>query len=244
MSQAARTSPSNPESQPTNRPIDLPASWLQHLGPEFAKPYMTDLRAFLHHEKAAGKQIFPPSNLIFNAFNTVAFEDVRVVILGQDPYHNIGQAHGLSFSVPSGIDRPPSLRNMVKEIEQSLGVQVPSQGGDLTSWVQQGVLLLNATLTVEAHQAGSHQNKGWESFTDAVVEALNTQHDRLIFFLWGSYARRKGANIDRKKHLVLEAPHPSPLSAHRGFFGCEHFAKANADLAARGQTPINWADIK
>ena len=230
------------------KPGELHPSWLAVIGDELEKPYMQALRAFLSHEKAAGKVIYPPSPLIFNAFNHTPFDKVRVVIIGQDPYHgqdNKGQAqaHGLSFSVPAGVNLPPSLQNIFKEISADLGIKVGSkinQSGDLTPWAAQGVLLLNATLTVEQAKAGSHQNKGWEAFTDAAIEALNKHREGLVFVLWGSYAQKKGAFIDENKHLVLKSPHPSPLSAHRGFFGNHQFSSINQHLILQGQTPIDW----
>ena len=230
------------------KPGQLHLSWLAVIGDELEKPYMQALRNFLSHEKAAGKVIYPPSPLIFNAFNHTPFDKVRVVIIGQDPYHgqdNKGQAqaHGLSFSVPAGVNLPPSLQNIFKEISADLGIKVGSkinQSGDLTPWAAQGVLLLNATLTVEQAKAGSHQNKGWEAFTDAAIEALNKHREGLVFVLWGSYAQKKGAFIDENKHLVLKSPHPSPLSAHRGFFGNHQFSSINQHLILQGQTPIDW----
>jgi uracil-DNA glycosylase len=226
------------------KPGQLHSSWQAVIGDELEKPYMQALRDFLRQEKAAGKTIYPPSPLIFNAFNHTPFEQVRVVIIGQDPYHGQDnkdqpQAHGLSFSVPSGVALPPSLQNIFKEISADLGVKF-SKNGDLTPWAEQGVLLLNATLTVEQAQAGSHQNKGWEQFTDAAIAALNTHRNGLVFVLWGSYAQKKGAIIDENKHLVLKSVHPSPLSAHRGFFGNHQFSSINTYLKSQGQTPINW----
>lgn len=217
----------------------LHPSWHAVIGDEFEKPYMQALREFLKQEKAAGKTIYPPSPLIFNAFNHTPFEQVRVVIIGQDPYHGAGQAHGLSFSVPSGVDLPPSLQNIFKEISSDLGVKF-SKNGDLTPWADQGVLLLNATLTVEQAKAGSHQNKGWELFTDAAIAALNQHRTGLVFVLWGSYAQKKGAFIDTRKHLVLKSVHPSPLSAHRGFFGNRLFSSINEYLIQQGLAPIDW----
>lgn len=219
--------------------ILLEPSWKQHLLPEFNKPYMTDLRAFLKREKAAKKVIFPRGSEYFAALNACPFDRVKVVILGQDPYHGIGQAHGLCFSVQPGVDVPPSLVNIYKELKNDLGVEHPGHGF-LQYWADQGVLLLNATLTVEAHQAGSHQKKGWEQFTDAVVDHLNRERSGLAFVLWGSYAQKKGEFIDASKHLVLKGPHPSPLSAHRGFFGCKHFSKINEYLKSQGKEPIDW----
>lgn len=224
---------------PQEKAGQLHTSWQAVIGEEFDKPYMQGLRTFLKQEKAAGKTIFPPSPLIFNAFNQTPFDKVRVVIIGQDPYHGIGQAHGLSFSVPEGVALPPSLMNIFKEIEADLGIKM-SRKGDLTPWSNQGVLLLNATLTVEMANAGSHQKRGWEAFTDAAITALNAHREGLVFVLWGSYAQKKGEMIDPKKHLVLQSPHPSPLSAHRGFFGNHQFSKINAYLSKRGQTPIEW----
>ncbi|MDD9899400.1 MAG: uracil-DNA glycosylase [Alphaproteobacteria bacterium] len=223
--------------------IKMDPSWLEAIGGEFDQPYMKTLRQFLAAEKDAGQVIYPPGSQIFNAMNTTKFDDVRVVILGQDPYHGPGQAHGLCFSVQDGVPPPPSLVNIYKEIASELGTPVP-QSGDLTHWAEQGVLLLNATLTVRRAQAGSHQNKGWETFTDAVIRAVNDKHDNVVFMLWGSYAQKKGAIVDRKRHLVLTAPHPSPLSAHRGFFGCGHFTKANDYLAAHNKPAINWMPLR
>jgi len=201
---------------------------------------MQDLRSFLQVEKQAGKVIFPPAPLMFNAFNSTPFSQVKVVILGQDPYHGPGQAHGLSFSVPEAVPPPPSLQNIFKEIERDLGIARPAHGC-LTSWAQQGVLLLNATLSVEQSRAGSHQNRGWETFTDAAIAALNHNRQHLVFLLWGSYAQKKGRLIDSNKHLVLRSPHPSPLSAHRGFIGNSHFSQANAYLQQQGLNPIDWS---
>jgi len=218
---------------------ELHPSWQAVLGQEFDQPYMHNLRQFLAQEKAAGKVIFPPGAQIFNAFNHTPFDKVRVVIIGQDPYHGPGQAHGLSFSVQPGVKVPPSLVNIYKEIESDLGICM-SGSGDLTPWADQGVLLLNATLTVEQANAGSHQNKGWEQFTDAAIKALNEQCSGLVFVLWGSYAQKKGAVIDPHRHLVLRSPHPSPLSAHRGFFGNHQFSTINNYLIQQGQLPVNW----
>ena len=225
------------------KPGQLHPSWLAVIGGELEKPYMQALRAFLKQEKAAGKDIYPPSPLIFNAFNHTPFDQVRVVIIGQDPYHGDSQAPGLSFSVPKGIAPPPSLVNIFKEIESDLGIRMSyriSQSGDLTPWADQGVLLLNATLTVEQAKAGAHQGKGWEAFTDAAIAALNEHLEGLVFILWGSYAQKKGAFIDEKKHLVLKSVHPSPLSAHRGFFGNHQFSTINQHLIKQGQLPIDW----
>jgi uracil-DNA glycosylase len=222
------------------KPGALHNSWMQHLGSEFKKPYMLALKAFLKEEKSAGKVVFPPGDQVFNAFNRTPFDQVRVVIIGQDPYHGPGQAHGLSFSVPNGIKAPPSLVNIFKELEADLGVQL-SGSADLSPWANQGVLLLNATLTVEQAQAGSHQKKGWEEFTDVAIHALNENKQGLVFVLWGSYAQKKGAFIDTHRHLVLKSPHPSPLSAHRGFFGQRQFSRINQYLISQGQAPIDWA---
>lgn len=220
--------------------IDLHSSWLNALRDEFDQPYMVALKQFLQREKAANKVIFPPSKWIFNALNATPLPAVKVVILGQDPYHGPHQAHGLGFSVLPGVESPPSLQNIFKEIEQDLGIARPAHGC-LQSWAEQGVLLLNATLTVEQARAGSHQNQGWERFTDRIIETLNQQREGLVFMLWGAYAQKKGALIDKRKHLVLKSPHPSPLSAHRGFFGNRHFSIANQWLAERSLTPINWS---
>jgi uracil-DNA glycosylase len=217
----------------------LEASWQRVIGGEFDKPYMQALREFLRQEKARGKVIYPPGPLIFNAFNHTPFEQVRVVIIGQDPYHGEGQAHGLSFSVPAGVALPPSLQNIFKEIQQDLAITMSGKG-DLSAWAAQGVLLLNATLTVEHGLAGSHQKRGWEQFTDAAIAALNQHRQGLVFVLWGSYAQRKGEMIDRQRHLVLSSVHPSPLSAHRGFFGNQQFSRINAYLQQQGLAPINW----
>lgn len=223
----------------TERNIQIEPSWLEVLHDEFDKPYMQSLRQFLQQEKQQGKVIYPSGKNIFNAFNSTPFHKVKVVILGQDPYHGPGQAHGLCFSVLPGVPFPPSLLNIFKEIQQDLGIPVP-QHGCLQSWADQGVLLLNATLTVEQGRAGSHQGKGWETFTDQAISALNLGREGLVFLLWGSYAQQKGALIDGRRHLILKSPHPSPLSAHRGFFGNRHFSKANEWLQQRGQTPIDW----
>lgn len=217
----------------------LQASWRRVIGAEFDQPYMQALQAFLRQEKALGKVIYPPESLIFNAFNHTPFEQVRVVIIGQDPYHGEGQAHGLSFSVPAGVALPPSLQNIFKEIQQDLAISMSGKG-DLSAWAAQGVLLLNATLTVEHGLAGSHQKRGWEQFTDAAIAALNQYRQGLVFVLWGSYAQRKGQMIDRQRHLVLSSVHPSPLSAHRGFFGNQQFSRINDYLQQQGQAPINW----
>ncbi|MDG1074612.1 MAG: uracil-DNA glycosylase [Methylophilaceae bacterium] len=217
----------------------LHPSWQAVIGQSFHQPYMQALCDFLKQEKAAGKIIYPPSALIFNAFNQTPFEQVRVVVIGQDPYHGEGQAHGLSFSVPAGVKPPPSLVNIKKEIAADLGIQM-SGSGDLSAWAKQGVLLLNATLTVEKGLAGSHQKRGWEQFTDTAIAALNARREHLVFILWGSYAQQKGINIDSHRHLVLSSVHPSPLSAHRGFFGNHLFSQTNAYLVKHHQAAIDW----
>lgn len=228
---------------PTPAPLLDPRiepSWKAALESEFAQPYMGELKRFLQAERAAGHAFFPAGTDIFRAFELTPFDRVRVVVIGQDPYHGPGQAHGLSFSVPRGVPLPPSLVNIFKELATDLGVPRPAHG-NLESWAQQGVLLLNATLTVRAHAAASHQGQGWERFTDAVVAALNEKRQGLVFLLWGRHAKAKGANIDRRRHHVLAAAHPSPLSASKGFFGCRHFSKVNEVLLARGEAPIDWA---
>ena len=218
--------------------VKIDQSWKQHLQPEFDKPYFKTLTDFVKEEYAHGP-VYPPGRLIFNAFDLCPFDKVKVVIIGQDPYHEPGQAHGLCFSVNDGVPFPPSLRNIFKEISDDLGKPVPVSG-DLTRWARQGVLLLNATLTVRAGQAGSHQGRGWEEFTDAVIKELNASRDGLVFILWGGYAKKKGAMIDRSRHLVLSSAHPSPLSAYNGFFGNHHFSLTNDWLAEHGETPIEW----
>ena len=219
--------------------IDLPSSWLAHVESEFSQPYMKQLKLFLQAEKREGKTIYPASHSIFNAFKATPFNDVKVVILGQDPYHGVGQAHGLSFSVPKGVRTPPSLVNIFKEINRDIGVPIADHGC-LQSWAEQGVLLLNATLTVEQANAGSHQGQGWELFTDKVIEVLSDQREHVVFLLWGSYAQKKGRVIDQNKHLVLRSAHPSPLSAYRGFIGNGHFSATNEYLEKHGQSPIDW----
>lgn len=219
--------------------IRLDPSWKAMLQEEFASDYMVSLREFLRQEKRQGKQVFPPGDHIFNALNSTPFEAVKVVILGQDPYHGPGQSHGLCFSVRPGVPLPPSLRNIYKEINSDLGLPM-SRNGCLQSWADQGVLLLNAVLTVEAGKPASHQGRGWEQFTNRVIELLNEQRQDLVFLLWGSHAQRKGRIIDRQRHLVLQSPHPSPLSASRGFFGNRHFSQTNDWLQTRGRTPIDW----
>ena len=216
----------------------LEPEWLEVLQPEFNKPYFTELKSFLLEEKRTYK-VFPPGNRIFAAFDHTPFSKVKVVILGQDPYHNDGQAHGLCFSVPDGVAVPPSLVNIYKELNSDLGIPIP-RSGNLEKWANQGVLLLNATLTVRAYQAGSHQKRGWENFTDEVIRQLSARHCGLVFILWGSYAQAKESMIDTSKHYILKAVHPSPLSVYRGFFGCRHFSKTNELLAGAGKEPIDW----
>ena len=218
--------------------VRIDESWREVLQPEFDKPYFELLTNFVRRAYQT-TQCFPPAGQIFRAFDLCPFDKVRVVIIGQDPYHDVNQAHGLCFSVQDGVPAPPSLVNIYKELNRDLGNPIPTSG-NLTHWAEQGVLLLNATLTVEAHKAGSHQGKGWEEITDAAIQALNNQRSNIVFMLWGSYAQRKGQFIDRRKHLVLTAVHPSPLSAYRGFIGCGHFSQANKYLLQHGQSPIAW----
>lgn len=219
--------------------VRLDPAWQRLLGEALQAPRMQALRQFLRDEVAAGKSIFPSADRIFAALDATPPDRVRVVVLGQDPYHGPGQAHGLSFSVPRGVPIPPSLRNIYRALDQDLGI-APAAHGDLSAWAEQGVLLLNAVLTVEAGKAGSHQGRGWEQFTDAIVAALNQRATPLVFMLWGKPAQQKGAIIDRDRHCVLKAPHPSPLSAYRGFFDCGHFSAANQFLVAHGLSPIDW----
>lgn len=219
--------------------IRLETSWKKHLVSEFEKDYMKNLKSFLKKQYDAEKTIYPRGTEYFTAMNLTPFEKVKVVIVGQDPYHGPNQAHGLSFSVKPGVPLPPSLQNIFKELRDDLGVPIPKTGY-LEKWAQQGVLLLNAVLTVEGGKAASHQGKGWEEFTDRIIHLLNEHRENLVFVLWGSYAQKKGAFIDRKKHLVIESPHPSPLSAHRGFFGSKPFSKINAYLKGTNQMPIDW----
>ncbi|MFZ7156971.1 uracil-DNA glycosylase [Avibacterium avium] len=214
-------------------------TWKDVIGGEKSQPYFQQILQQVQREKAAGKIVYPPSNEIFNAFKLTEFDQVKVVILGQDPYHGPNQAHGLSFSVKPGIAPPPSLVNIYKELANDVGFQIP-QHGYLVSWAEQGVLLLNTVLTVEQGKAHSHSNFGWEIFTDRVISALNEQRENLVFLLWGSHAQKKGQFIDRQKHCVLTAPHPSPLSAHRGFLGCKHFSQTNAYLQQHQLAPIEW----
>lgn len=220
--------------------LKMEASWKARLGSYFERPDMQALRDFLRSEKLAGKQIYPPGDQIFAAFEHTPFDAVKVVILGQDPYHGPGQAHGLCFSVQPGVRVPPSLDNIFKEIESDLGVARPDHGF-LLPWADRGVLLLNSVLTVERGRAGSHQGKGWEGLTDTAIDRLNREREGLVFLLWGSYAQAKGRLIDTHRHLVLRAPHPSPLSAHRGFFGCRHFSAANRYLQQHGREPVDWS---
>lgn len=219
--------------------VKIDASWKEKISSEFEKPYFIKLSEFVR-EEYHNKTVYPPGGLIFNAFNLCPYEKVKAVIIGQDPYHGPGQAHGLCFSVRDGIGYPPSLINIFKEIESDLGIKV-KRSGNLERWASQGVLLLNATLTVRAHNAGSHQKKGWEEFTDSVISVLNRDKTDIVFFLWGAYAQKKGESIDRTKHLVLESVHPSPLSASRGFFGNKHFSKCNEYLVLKGKGPIDWS---
>lgn len=219
--------------------VQIEDSWKRVLSDEFEKPYFTELRRFLLSEKNAGKTIYPPGSLIFNAFNSTPFDKVRVVILGQDPYHGAGQAHGLCFSVQHGVKPPPSLVNMYKELKDDVGFDIPNHGC-LQKWTEQGVFLLNAILTVEANQPASHQKKGWEEFTNAVIQKLSKDKNGLIFILWGNFAQQKATLINESKHTILKAAHPSPFSAYNGFFGCKHFSKTNQILTQKGETPIDW----
>ena len=225
----------------TEPQIQMEPGWKSCLIGEFQEPYMAKLRDFLRGEMTGGKTIYPKGKEYFNAFNSTPFAKVKVVMLGQDPYHGPGQAHGLCFSVPCGVDPPPSLQNIFKEIRADLHLGPQDfQHGNLQGWADQGVLLLNSVLTVEAGRAAAHQGRGWEIFTDRVIAELSGGRDHLVFMLWGAYAQKKGAVIDGSRHLVLTAPHPSPLSAHRGFLGCRHFSRANAYLEEHGMTPIDW----
>ncbi len=221
--------------------VNLEPSWLAQVGGEFGQPYMQELRAFLAAERESGKVVYPRASLWFNALDSTPFDAVKVVILGQDPYHGSGQAHGLCFSVPRGVKPPPSLLNIFREIKEDLALPgTPFSHGCLEHWARQGVLLLNSVLTVERSRAASHQGKGWETFTDLIVRRLSEQRSGIVFMLWGAYAQKKGSVIDASKHLVLKARHPSPLSAHGGFFGCKHFSQCNAWLEARGESGIEW----
>ncbi len=218
---------------------DIEARWYEVLKEEFESPYLAEIKRFLIEEKKK-HIVFPPSQLIFNAFNLTPFDDVKVVILGQDPYHNVGQAHGLAFSVPDGIQKPPSLQNIFKELNQDLNIPIP-MNGNLEKWAKEGVLLLNASLTVRAHEAASHAKIGWQRFTDAAIKALSDKRQNLVFILWGNYAIAKENLIDHNKHLILKTVHPSPLSASRGFFGCHHFSKTNEYLINHNIKPIDWS---
>jgi uracil-DNA glycosylase len=220
--------------------VKIAAGWKEALKDEFAKAYFHQIVELLKIEKNSNQPIFPPGNLIFNAFNTTDFDAVKVVIIGQDPYHGAGQAHGLSFSVQKGVKPPPSLINIFKEMESDLGITMPRGNGNLTHWAEQGVLLLNASLTVRADQPNSHAGIGWHAFTDQVIRILNDKKENLVFLLWGNFAKEKGQYIDEKKHLVLKAAHPSPFAADKGFFGCRHFSKTNEYLTKKGKEPINW----
>jgi len=224
----------------TTEAIKLHPAWLERLQRQFDEPYMGELKRFLLDEKQRGKSIFPKGANWFRALNLTPLDQVRVVILGQDPYHGPGQAHGLCFSVPPDVRPPPSLVNIYKELASDLGI-APARHGFLEHWAQQGVLLLNSVLTVEMGRAASHRDRGWERFTDAVIREVNAKDEPVVFMLWGSYAQKKAAFVDTSKHLFLKAPHPSPLSAHNGFFGCRHFSKANAFLESRGAPTIDWA---
>lgn len=220
--------------------VKIEASWKEALKNEFTKPYFQQIVTFLKTEKAAGKTIYPPGNLIFNAFEQTPFDAVRVVILGQDPYHGAGQAHGLSFSVPENVPPPPSLINIFKEIQSDTGTTMPARYGNLTDWAKQGVLLLNAALTVRANEPASHAKIGWMEFTDAVIQKISDEKTGVVFLLWGRFAQEKQILIDATKHYVLKAAHPSPFSADKGFFGCKHFSSANAYLVKQGLPPIDW----
>ncbi|HNG10688.1 MAG TPA: uracil-DNA glycosylase [Agitococcus sp.] len=231
----------NSQEQEALARVQLDESWKAALASTFLQPYMANLREFLAEQKKLGKIIYPPAGEYFNALNTTPLSQVKVVILGQDPYHGVGQAHGLCFSVRRGVSVPPSLQNIYRELFNDVGAQ-PVRHGDLSSWAAQGVLLLNSVLTVEAGQPASHQGRGWELFTDEIIKVLNEQCENLVFLLWGSYAQKKGQHIDTNKHLVLKATHPSPMAANRGgFFGCKHFSQTNTYLTQHGLEPINWA---
>ena len=231
----------SPEQQDILARVQLEPSWKAVLAPIFLQPYMANLRQFLAEEKKQGKTIYPPAAEYFNALNTTPLNKVKVVILGQDPYHGVGQAHGLCFSVRRGVPIPPSLHNVYRELHNDVGA-TPVRHGDLTTWAEQGVLLLNSVLAVQAGMPASHQGRGWELFTDEVIKVLNEQCQNLVFLLWGSYAQKKGQHIDTQKHLVLKAVHPSPMAANRGgFFGCKHFSQTNAYLTEHHLEPIDWA---
>ncbi len=229
-----------PDSAPQGIRVDIHPSWKRVLEEEFRKPYFAEIKAFILEQKQAGHVVYPPGKLIFNAFNLTPFEEVKVIILGQDPYHGPGQAHGLCFSVPRGVKPPPSLVNIFREVHQDTGAPVPGHGC-LETWARQGVFLLNAILTVNARQPASHQKAGWQTFTDQVIRTLSTLKQHLVFMLWGRYAQEKAGLIDASKHLVLTAAHPSPYSANNGFFGCRHFSKANQYLESNGYEPVRWA---
>lgn len=220
--------------------VKIEASWKEQLRQEFEKPYFQQAALHIKTEKAQGKTIYPPGQYIFNAFNTTPFSNIKVVILGQDPYHGPGQAHGLCFSVQNGVPPPPSLVNIFKELKDDIGIQIPDHG-NLTHWAQQGVFLLNASLTVRAGEPMSHARIGWASFTDAVIKKISEKKEHVVFLLWGKFAQEKRLLIDESKHLVLKAAHPSPLSAHNGFLGCKHFSKANAWLISKGIDPVDWS---
>jgi len=222
--------------------VSIEQSWKRHLAVEFEKDYFKGIKKFILAEKQKGNVIFPPGNLIFNAFAQTPFDKVKIVILGQDPYHGVGQAHGLSFSVPFGVTPPPSLKNIYKELETDIGFKVPNHG-NLEAWAKQGVFLLNAFLTVNAAQPGSHQKSGWEIFTDAVIKKISDERSHVVFMLWGKFAQQKETLIDSSKHLILKAAHPSPFSAHSGFFGCKYFSKANEYLQANSIASIEWTLI-
>ena len=219
--------------------VKIETSWKEALKEEFAKPYFGEITQHLKLERSQGKTIYPPGSLIFNAFNNTPLEHIKVVILGQDPYHGAGQAHGLCFSVADGVPAPPSLVNIFKELHSDIGFRIP-RGGNLTHWAQQGVFLLNASLTVRAAEPMSHAKIGWAEFTDAVIQTISSQREDVVFLLWGKFAQEKASLIDQKKHLILRAAHPSPLSAYNGFFGCRHFSKANQYLVSKGIDPIDW----
>ncbi len=219
--------------------IKLHQSWLNVLSGEFQKPYLKTLKAFLDGKKHQNKEVYPQRKDIFNALNSIPFEKVKVVILGQDPYHGQNQAHGLCFSVTKGVAVPPSLKNIFKELHQDIGFNIPNHG-NLQAWANQGVLLLNSVLTVDQADAGSHQGKGWEIFTDKIISELNKKHEHIVYMLWGAYAQKKGCCIDSSKNLILKSVHPSPLSAYRGFFGCRHFSKCNNYLLTNNKTPVTW----
>jgi len=241
MNTAVSPAPLSAQEQEALARVQLDDSWKAALASAFLQPYMANLRVFLAEQRKLGKTVYPPANEYFNALNTTPLSQVKVVILGQDPYHGVGQAHGLCFSVRRGVAVPPSLQNIYRELFNDVGAQ-PVRHGDLSTWAAQGVLLLNSVLTVEAGMPASHQGRGWELFTDEIIKVLNEQCENLVFLLWGSYAQKKGQHIDTNKHLVLKAVHPSPMAANRGgFFGCKHFSQTNAYLAEHGLTPINWA---